>query len=166
MGSFVGLFGQHLVFGDIHSFGTARCVQARACVSMGARQPVVLLTSSVLAQGRGAYTSCQTTPHMTLHTSPYRGYASASWKVPICKGLNPMATNTNQTWKRVTLFFRHGPPQHQAAGELSRLQHGLNLPPPPPPHPSVYIMHHLSFLSVHDSVVSCFCYGRPGAATE
>ena len=43
-----------------------------------------------------------------------------------------MATNTNQTWKRVTLFSPHGPPQHQAAGELSRLQHGLNLPPPPP----------------------------------
>ena len=45
-----------------------------------------------------------------------------------------MATNTNQMWKEATLFSPAQAlcfPQHQAAGKLACLQHGLNLPPPP-----------------------------------
>ena len=42
-------YGQ--VSGDIRSFGTARCAQAQACLSTGARVTVILMTFRVLAQG-------------------------------------------------------------------------------------------------------------------
>ena len=44
-----------MFFGDMHSFGTARRAQARACLSTGARLTVVFLTFSVLVPGGGGY---------------------------------------------------------------------------------------------------------------
>ena len=49
--------------GEVYSFGTARSAQAQACPITGARQTVVFLTFSFIAQGGGAGGASKATPY-------------------------------------------------------------------------------------------------------